>query len=316
MTRPSPFRLMLLFFSGLALSLVYGLSTAGLLWYQISKSEAQVFFVGYVSSFRTIVSLGLILGTALVVARMQHYIPEIIEKVFTDKQREGTHYEYYKRRFLSRRISITFMSQFIIVGWVIYYFCHFPHSDLAENVMLVAVCTEYALGVYVGRKLIYTGMMLHSLLGIKITRNLFKKRELDEINWYVNVASTLTIIFVYVHVVSYYAAPFEYDRFLGSSVKTFILLPAIIATPVLLIFNFYPRAVLQKLYNASIDVELRNLQKKLRDEMLTPYEKRSYLIEFDKMSRDQLRYSLRLELTDIPIGITILAMVLQPLLKP
>jgi len=39
------------------------------------------------------------------------------------------------------------------------------------------------------------------------------------------------------------------------------------------------------------------------------------LIEFDKMSRDELRYSLQLALTDLPIGITILYMLLQPLIK-
>ena len=305
---------MLIFFLGLSISLIYGLFSAGLIWNQIDQSAAITFFNGYVSSFRTVVSLGLILGTALVVYRMQEFVPHIIEEVFTEKQRKGN-YEYYRDRFCSRRISITFMGQFIVVGWVIYYFCHFPFPNLTEGVMLIAVCAEYGFGVYVGRKLVYTGMMLYSLADIKIARNLFKSRELDEINWYVNVASTLTIIFVYVHVSNYYSAPFSFDRLLGSSIKTFILLPAIIATPVLLIFNFFPRAALQKLYSASIDLEMKNLQRKLRDEQLTAYEKRSHLMEFDKMSREQLRYSLRLELTDIPIGITILVMVLQPLLK-
>jgi hypothetical protein len=307
---------MLIFFSGMGISLGYGLFGAGLIWFWLGITEAQNFFSDYVSSFRAIISLGIILGTALIVRLRQNDIPAIIEDVFTEEQRSNTDYTYYKQRFSSLRVTLTFMSEFIVVGWVIFYYCHFPHSDLAENLMLIAVCAQYAFGVYVGRKLIYTGMMLHSLMDVKIRRNLFEKRELDDINWYVNVASTLTIIFVYIHVVSYYGGPFGYDRFLGQSIKTFIILPAIIATPVLLIFNFYPRAVLQKLYSRSIDIALKNLQKKMQNETFTPYEKRSYLIEFDKMSREQLRYSLRLELTDIPIGITILIMVLQPLLKP
>lgn len=37
-----------------------------------------------------------------------------------------------------------------------------------------------------------------------------------------------------------YEGPFLYDSILGQSIKPFLLLPAIIATPVLLIFNFYP----------------------------------------------------------------------------
>jgi hypothetical protein len=181
--------------------------------------------------------------------------------------------------------------------------------------MIIAACAEYALGVYVGRKLGYAGMMLHSLLDAPVTRNLFKKRELDAINPYVHVASTLTIIFVYIHVKSYYEGPFLYGSILGQSIKPFLLLPAIIATPVLLIFNFYPRAVLRKLYSQSIDVEIERLKYAMKNEELTPYEKRSYLIEFDKMSRDELRYSLQLTLSDLPIGITILIMVLEPFLK-
>ena len=181
--------------------------------------------------------------------------------------------------------------------------------------MIIAACTEYALGVYVGRKLIYTGMMLHSLLPMSLKHNLFRNRELDVINSYVNVASTLTIIFVYVHVTGYYEGPFLYGSILGQSIKIFLLLPAVIATPVLLIFNFYPRAVLRKLYDQSIDVEIEKLKDAMRNEALSAYEKRSYLIEFDKMSRDELRYSLQLTLSDLPIGITILIMVLEPLLR-
>jgi hypothetical protein len=53
----------------------------------------------------------------------------------------------------------------------------------------------------------------------------------------------------------------------------------------------------------------------MKDEKLSDYEKRSYLLEFDKMSRDELRYNLQLTLSDLPIGITILIMVLEPIIK-
>jgi hypothetical protein len=93
-----------------------------------------------------------------------------------------------------------------------------------------------------------------------------------------------------------------------------LILPALIATPVLVIFTFYPRAVLRKLYSQSIDAEIDALRQVLQNEKLSAYEKRSYLIAFDKMARDELRYSLQLTLGDLPIAITILLMVFQPLL--
>lgn len=305
---------MLMLFIGLAISVVYGLVSSAFIWHLDGKSEAQLFFAAYTSSFKTIISLGLIIGTALIVFFSQNVIPETIEAAISKAQLSKDYY-YYKRRFGSLRISITFSAQFIVAGFIIFSSSQFPLSRRGEVLMVIAACTQYALGVYVGRKLVYTGMMLHSLLPITVTRNLFRKRELDAINPYVHVASTLTVIFVYIHVIGYYEGPFLYGSMLGSSVKPFLLLPAIIATPVLLIFNFYPRAVLRKLYGQSIDVEIKSLQKVLQDEKLSAYEKRTYIIEFDKMSRDELRYSLQLTLSDLPIGITILIMVLEPLLR-
>jgi len=186
---------------------------------------------------------------------------------------------------------------------------------MADRLMIIAACAQYGLGVYVGRKLCYAGMMFHSLLAARISRNLFKNRELDAINSYVHIVSTLTIVFVYVHVRSYYAGPFTYGSELGESIKPLLVVPAIIATPVLLIFNLYARTVLRKLYDESIDVEVKQLQDVLRREGLSPFEKRSYLIAFNKMSRDELRFSLQLSLSDLPIGITILIMILEPLIR-
>lgn len=315
MTELSPFRLMLLLFLGLTMSLFFGLISFGIIFILYGASVAQEFFLAYTISFKTIISLGLIIGTALIVFLTQNLIPETIESVFTEDQLLETDYLYYKKRFSSLRITLTFTSEFALGAFIIFSYSHFPMTGLAEIIMMLAVCMQYALGAYVGRKLIYIGMMLHSLLTIKVDRNLFQKRELDKINTYVHLASTLTIIFVYIHVVGYFGGPFLYDSILGQSIKSFLIIPAVVATPVLLIFNFYPRAVLKDLYSQSIDVEIKELQKKLQNEKLSEYEKRSYLIEFNKMSRDELRYSLQLTLSDLPIGITILIMVLEPILK-
>ncbi|MCA1568604.1 MAG: hypothetical protein LC803_23750 [Acidobacteria bacterium] len=309
---PSPFRLMLMLNAGFVLSLAYGLLGSGIIWYLNGKSEAQSFFAAYTISFRTIISLGLILGTALIVRRLQNVIPDTLEAAFKGQLSED--YGYYRRRFANIKVTIRFSALLIVLGFVIFLCSQFPLSTLGQGLMLIAACAEYGVAAYIGRKLMYSGMMLHSLLPITVTRNLFRERELDAINPYVHVASTLTIIFVYVHVSNYYNGPFLYGSTLGQSIKLFLLLPAIIATPVLLIFNFYPRAVLRKLYSQSIDVEIKRLQEALQNEALSPYEKRSYLIEVDKMSRDELRYNLQLTLSDVPIGITILIMVLQPLL--
>lgn len=182
--------------------------------------------------------------------------------------------------------------------------------------MLIAACTEYALGIYVVRKLFYTVMMLHSLRHVTVKRNLFRKRELDAVVPYVLVVSTVTVIFVCVNVLGYYGGPFLYSSILGPNVKTFLLLPVLVGIPTLLILSFYPRVVLQKVYDQSIDVEIGRLQEALRSEGLSAYEKRSYLMEFDKRFRDELNSSLKwIPLEALPTWITILITLLGALLS-
>lgn len=315
MQKRPPFRVMFVFFAGLGISCAYSVLGYFLVFYLDGESAALDFFKAYTSSFKTIISLGLILGTALVVFYAQKDIPDTIEKVFTKTQLDGTEYLTHKQHFWSLRKTVIFAAELIAIAFFIFAYCRFPLSQTGDILMMIAVCAEYAFASFVGRKLRYAAMMIHSLSNVEIRRNIFKKRELDTLNWYVNVASTLTIIFVYVHVMFYYDAPFAYDTKFGRSVQIFLILPAIIATPVLLIFNFYPREVFRKLYNKSIDIEVKKLKRILMREDLKTYEKRSHLVEFNKMCQDELRYSFRLALMDIPLGITILAMVLQTLLK-
>lgn len=302
-------------FAGMGIAVMYGVAGASVLYLVDGRPAVQPFLVAYAISFKCLISLGLAVGTALVVFRSQQVIPECIEAAFTTEQLSETDYPLYSGRYSSTRRSVTFAAMFVVVAFVVFSYAHFPLQPHGEALLVAAACAEYALGVYVGRKLFYAAMMLHSLLGVAIKRNLFKRRELNAINSSVNVASTLTVICVYLHVRSYYEGPFLLDSILGASIRPALLLPAIIATPVLLVFNFYPRAVLRRLYSASIDLEVEALQTLLQSEHLSAFEKRSHLAEVDRMSRAELRYSLQLTLSDLPIGITILVMVLEPLLS-
>jgi hypothetical protein len=161
---------------GFGVSLAYGLVSLALLYYLDGADDARLFFEAYTRSFKTIISLGLSLGTALIVFRSQHVIPQTIEAVFTEEELSGTDYHYYKWRFGSLLLSIEFSAEFIVVGLIIFYYCQLPLPKRAENLMIIAACAQYALGVYVGRKPVYVGMMLHSLLNAPVTRNMFKDR--------------------------------------------------------------------------------------------------------------------------------------------
>lgn len=315
MAKISPYELLLWFLGGFAISLVYGALGVLLVWGFDGWSMTQAFVEAYTTSFKTLVSFGLIIGTTLVLRRTQTVVQDAIESSFGETALKEVGYYKYRNKFWSRRKTLFFGSKLTIIGFGIFASCTFPLQGTGEVLMMIAACAQYTLGAFVGRKLMYTGMMLHSLREVRVTRNIFTRRTLDDVNAYVILMSTLTIIFVYFHVTSYFNGPFLYEGIFGSSIRLFLLLPAVIATPVLLIFNFYPREIVRNIYDQSIKVEIKNLRKALRNEALNDYEKRYYIINFEKMSREELRYRLQLTISDLPFGITILIMVLQPLLK-
>lgn len=302
-------------FWGFAASLAYGLCAAGVVYAIAGRSDAQQFLVMYIGRFNMLITTGLIIGTALIVNASQHVIPEAIETAFSVEDLSQTEYMSQKERFLSLGRTIAFASEMMIAGFIVFTLCNFPLSGAAEACLLIGGCAQWAFASYVGRKLRYAAMMLYSLLSIDVSKNLFRERKLNVINTAAHIATALTTVFVYMHIRSYYYGPFEYDGFIGKSAQVFLLLPAVIATPVLVIFNFFPRVVLRKIYDKSIEVELQTLQGELQSETISPFEKRRKLMDFDKLYHDELRYSLQLTLADLPLGITVLIMIIQPLLK-
>ena len=280
MQRLSHFRIITSVLLGLSISLAYSLLSSVLLYVFDGKSEVQLFLVAYNASFKTLLSLGLILGAAMVVLRSQNVIPETIERAFTSAQLAATDYSSCKQRFLNKKRSIASAAEFCVVGFLIFSLCKFPLRGRAEALMIIPACVQYALGVYVGRKLYYACRMLHSVLDISVARGLLNERErdLDEAYVYVHMLSALTIIFLCVHIIGYSSGPFLYKGVPGAIASTFLTLPPLIAMAVLLALNFYARGVLQELHGQSIDVEevkpLRGRLSQLQDDSVVGTAKR------------------------------------------
>ncbi|MHB8270296.1 hypothetical protein [Bradyrhizobium sp.] len=301
-------------FYGFAIALACGLASSGAVWF-LTPSALKAYLDAYFVSFNCLIAGGLIIGTAIFVERTQQSIPSFVEESFDPTALSKTTFQIQKGRFLSLRRSVTFSSMFIIAGFIIFYFCKFPFTGLPEYLLIVFACAQYGLGVYVGRKLFYVAQMLNSVEEIQLTTNIFKDDALGHIISYVNILSTLTIIFVYVHVTSYYHGPFQLDPVYGSSLRVALMLPAIIAAPVLVIFNFYPRAVLRRLYSRSINDQVGRLTDRLKNQNLSDFERMSCAIEYDKLWKEELRNRLRLSLSDLPIGITIVIMIVGLIIK-
>ena len=315
MLRFSPFRLLCTVCLGLAASLLYGLVSMVVVRAVEGPTAATLFWIDYALSFNTLISFGLALGTAFIIFDSQEVVPATIGGAFDAGLLSKTDYFRQRTRFLSLRRSITFSGVFTAAGFYVFQQCQFPRGGLSEALMLLSGSAQWGLGVYVGRKLFYAAMMMRSLLAVPVTENLFATRKLDEINSYVHFTSTLTIICSYLHVRGYFKGPFLYHGDFGEGAKIAFILMAIIATPVLVALNVYARVVLNKLYGDSIKLESDALREALANDELSSFEKRYYLMEYDKMVKDELNNSLKLTLSDIPLGITLLIMVLEPFIK-
>jgi hypothetical protein len=309
------FDLMGYMFSGFMISLVYGIITVGLVWI-FALENFRAYIDAYFVSFNCLVSGGLIIGTSYFIFATQRTVTEFIEGTFENEALIKTDYYNQKYRYLNYRHSAQFSTQFIVVGFLIFLACRFPVPGISEYFMIFFGCIQYGLGVYVGRKLFYISHMLSAIEEIDLPRDIFKDDELGYIIAYVNALSTLTIIFVYIHVRSYFNGPFTFDSAFGNAPRLALLLPAVIATPVLVIFNFYPRMTLNRLYSRSISNEVSRLTENLRNENLSEFERLAYLIEYDRLAKEELRNRLKITLSDLPIGIAIILMILGWILKP
>ena len=302
-------------FWGFFLVALYGVSTSAALWFLAPAADFMAYHRAFFVTFNCAVAGGLAGTTAMLVLRTQAYIPEIIERAFTQRELATTAYYANRERFFSLRRSLTFASSFAIAAFAIFYLARFPFRGLAEYFMIVFGCMEYALGVYVGRKLFYIAQMLRSIDGLKVTKDLFESDRLSGISTYVNSVSTLTVILVFVGVRTYYYAPFEYDSIFGDSVRALMLLPAIIAIPVLALFNYFPRSVVRHLYEHSIKYSRRRIEGKLKDKDLSEFEKLSYLVEYERISRDELKHRLRMTLNDLPMALTLAIAVVSVVMR-
>lgn len=302
-------------FWGLAISVAYAAASAGVVfWLQPGALEPYVEV--FVISFNCIISGGLIIGASLFVYSSQGCVPKFIEVSFDAESLAKTKYAKQKARYLSRGRSMRFATYFTLASSLIFYVCKFPFDGAAQYFLIAFGCIEYALGIYVGRKLYYIAKMLHAVGGVEITRDIFRQDALGSVVSYVNILSTLTVVFVYVHVKSYYNGPFQYPHGFAHTLQFLLLLPAIVATPVIVVFNFYPRTVLRQLYSRSIKQDVDHLLEQLRRRNLSEYERLSYVVEYDALARDELKTRLQLSLSDLPIGLTIVLMVVALFVKP
>ena len=250
MSRQSPLGIINCVFFGFVISLVYGVLGSAIVYFMDSKNQAKLFLAAYNTWFNTLIASGLLLGTALVVFKTENIVPTVIERAFAPDQLAKSDYFAYKHRFTSTKRSVAFAAELFVAGFALFLLCQFPLEKLAESLMILASCLQYALGAYILRKIVYAGLMLHSLLNIPLTRNLLKARELDEVYVFTVLGSILMIASGYAHTIGYFDGPFKYERY-GEGIKIVLAFPALIAGPMLALIACHSIVVVKRIYRKS-----------------------------------------------------------------
>ncbi|HEX8450045.1 MAG TPA: hypothetical protein VF652_10690 [Allosphingosinicella sp.] len=291
-------------FLGFLVSTLYGGLGAILVGYFGAASDVTRFAEAYFKTFNSAVSGGFVFATALLVYRTQNYIPAIIENAFTQRELAQTHYFEQRKELFNWWKTAILSIVFALVAIFIFYWAKFPLDELSNDLLIGVGSLQYAAGVYIGRKIFHTAHLLRSIESIAVRKEIFKADRLFGISMYVNSVSTATAIAVYIGVRSYYRAPFEYDSVLGEAMATAMFIPAIIAIPVLL-FAYYSRTSVRRMYERSIEDALQKLRSKGKADNRSDFEIQTGIVELEKNLRDELKYRLRATLEDLPMAVVV-----------
>jgi hypothetical protein len=291
-------------FFGFVLSALYGALSAATLWQAGSTEDFRKYVESYFLTFNSAVSGGLVFGTAFLVHRTRRYIPGIIESVFTKRELEQTSYFKQRLELFNWWKPIVLSAGFAAVAGIIFYFADFPFDGPPEFFLMTAGCLQYAAGVYIGRQIFHTAHLLRSIESIRITKDIFSRDRLSGVFMYVNSISTATAITVYIGVRSYYYAPFTYNSVIGKAVSTAMLLPAIIAIPVLL-FAYHSKNAIRRVYEAAIDFSIGKVRKAGTKDGLSEFQIQTSVVDLERSLREELNYRLRTTLEDLPMAVVV-----------
>jgi hypothetical protein len=298
------FKLLHVVFAGFLMSFLYGAATSLLIWIY-HPSQASKYVEAYVTGYNCLISGGITIGTGIFVLLSYRKMPAIIERAFKPSALAATRYPHFKRRYLSVAEAAGFSAVYVAAAYGIFSICRFPIPGLGNSFLVAFACLQYALGVFVGRQIYFIAHMLRSIDEVQIDRDMMKA-GISSVAGFVNIVSTMVVIGTYAHVSGFYHGQFEFVQPIGSSARVLLLLPLLIAAPVIVVFNFYPRVVLRRLYDRSNERIARKLQKELAQEHLPTFERRALEIEYDRARQAATKGQLELTLSDIPIAITIL----------
>ena len=241
----------------------------------------------------------------LISERFLNQVPIAISRCVSYRELRSTNYRENRKNYSSYTKAIAQSSSYFLMSYAIFLLLRFDkgtHEDIILNVYssleVYAVC-------FVARKLYHIGRMLESIRDVDVDEDLFADDKLSKIVITVNIFTFFMILSLIIYTIIHYKLSYVCDFLSPNALKPLVVMPVLLIFPVLLLFNFQPRAVVNSLYRRSIEKRRTRLSELINRSDLDDVEKQKQLIDYEKFLKDELRYHYRLIFTEAPVVLTI-----------
>jgi len=253
---------------------------------------------------------GLVAGTAcaalfLMSILVLRTVPNLIEQALPDEVSEQADYRFWKGRLLSGRLGLAQFGTYFLGGFGIYSLLEFPGEPIVHLFFAVFTALQYSCGGFIGRKLWCVGHLLRSIEHVDPKSDLLDTEAFPRLIYLVNIFTFLTLLMTVIH--TYFHAKMDYvlSSELAVLLAPLVYLPLVLALPVVVLFNFYPRMVVNRLYLKSIRQRKQWLADQMAGSDESEFAKHKHSIDYEKYLNEEFRYRQRVALSELPVALTI-----------
>lgn len=227
------------------------------------------------------------------------------------------HEEYlrYRRRFESRGLALVQSTIYFAIGFAIYSVCQFDTNGPANTLLTLFTALQFSFGGLLGRKLWCTAYILKSIEQTEPPSDLLEKTNLQSLILTVNIFTFLTLVTTLVHTYFHFNMNYQYVALPESMARYLPLSPALLAFPVLIMFNFIPRSTVNRLYIRSIEKSKEALVDGVLNNSDDEFSKQKLLIDYKKHLNEEYRYRQRAALSELPVVLAIVTLVATLLVR-
>jgi hypothetical protein len=279
------------------------------------RASADRYAIFFLMNYKGLLTGIPIFTLHLISERFLRLVPVTISKCILYSELKKTKYRESRKRYSSTIMAVAQSSCYFVMSYGIFSALQFGQGFYEDIFLKLYSCAQVYSVCYVARKLYHIGRMLEAIKYVDVDEKLFMEDKLSGIVVTVNIFTFSMIVALIIHTIVHYNLKYTSSILDSDALKLLVVTPVLLILPVLVLFNFQPRAVVNSLYRLSIAKRKAKLSALIEQSHLTEVEKQKQLIDYEKFLKDELRYHYRLIFTEAPVVLTIVFSVLTILIR-